>query len=93
MENITVDITTEKLVIILQRHIKFVNFVNNEQAFPLDTPFDELGLDSLSAIDLLLDLEESFDIVFPDSMLNEETFRTAKTLHKAVSSLMNGQDN
>jgi acyl carrier protein len=54
----------------------------------MDKPLDELGLDSMGAVNLLLDLEDSFEISFPGSLLTEETFRTAANLHTAVRSLV-----
>ena len=64
------------------------------QLLPTDGSFDpnaelrELGLDSMTAISLLLDLEKAFEITFPDEMLEAETFRTAETLAAAVEKLI-----
>ena len=44
----------------------------------------------MSAIDLLFGLEEAFEVSFPDTLLNEETFRTAQSLETAVESLVMG---
>jgi acyl carrier protein len=51
----------------------------------LDCELRDLGLDSLAAIDLLLDLEEAYGAALPDQFLNAETFRTARTLWAAVA--------
>ncbi len=85
MEQISHDQLTEKLLTVLSRHLKFTEAPQN---IPLDKPLDELGLDSMRAVNLLLDLEDSFDISFPGTLLSEETFRTAANLHKAVHSLV-----
>ena len=81
--------TTEKVnskyLGILRQHIRFVN---QEQTIPMDTELEKLGLDSMSAIDLLLNLEQTFEVVFPDEMITAETFRTATTLQEAVKSLV-----
>ncbi|UNS95078.1 phosphopantetheine-binding protein [Streptomyces tubbatahanensis] len=45
----------------------------------------KLGLDSLGTIRLLLDLEESYTIAFPDERLVGETFETVASLWAAVS--------
>lgn len=58
---------------------------------PTDVPLVELGLDSLRAVSLVLDLEETFNIEFPDSMLSEATFHTAAALSQAVRSLLEAQ--
>lgn len=85
MEQIKQEHVTEKLLTILSKHIKFVD---DAQSIPMDKKLDSLGLDSMGAINLLLDLEDNFEISFPGSLLNEETFRTADSLNKAVSSLI-----
>lgn len=78
---------SEKFQQVLRTHLQFVN---NTGPFPVDENLNQLGLDSMSAVDLLLDLEESFGILFPDDLLTAETFQTASTLQKAVQSLMYG---
>jgi methionyl-tRNA formyltransferase len=80
------DEITDKLLIVLQQHLRSSN---DGQAFPMDTELGVLGLDSLKAVDLLLGLEDTFEITFPDSMLTEETFRTASTLRDAIQTLVN----
>ncbi|MGI8666009.1 MAG: acyl carrier protein [Jatrophihabitans sp.] len=47
----------------------------------------DLGLDSMSAIDLVLDLESEFDIVMPDDVLVAETFETVGSLSAALTAL------
>lgn len=71
---------------VLRRHLRFMD---EDQQFPMDAALDELGLDSLSAINLLLDLEETFNIVFPDTLLTADTFKTAARLEDVVRSLAN----
>lgn len=85
MEQLKQDQVTEKLLIVLSKHLKFSE---DPQTIPLNKPLDELGLDSMGAVNLLLDLEDSFAISFPGSLLSEDTFRTAANLHRAVSSLV-----
>jgi acyl carrier protein len=41
----------------------------------------------MSALTLLLELEEKFDILFPDSLLNATTFRSAKNLENVIQML------
>jgi acyl carrier protein len=48
----------------------------------------DLGLDSLASIDLLLELEDEFDVVFSDELFStEKTFENANTLWKIVHKL------
>jgi acyl carrier protein len=85
MDDTTSDEITAHFLIVLQRHL---DFSDKHRAFPMHTNLEELGLDSLRAIDLLLDLEDTFNITFPDLMLSEEVFRTAKTLMNALCILL-----
>lgn len=56
--------------------------------FGMDTSMDELGLDSFTAIYLLLDLEEEFQIQIPDSMLAPEIFVSPCSLADAVQKVL-----
>jgi acyl carrier protein len=47
-----------------------------------------LGLDSMSAIALLLEVEEAFSITFPTGMLDPKVFRTGESLLAAVRELV-----
>lgn len=76
----------DQFLTILYFHLKFVD---SEQAFPMEMDLEQMGLDSMGAISLLLDLEENFGIQFPDDLLTAETFRTGLNLQKAVLSLTN----
>lgn len=46
------------------------------------------GLDSMSVIELVLDLESEYDITFPDNLLVAETFETLESLRAAVDALV-----
>lgn len=48
----------------------------------------DLGMDSTAAISLMLSIEEAFGITFPDSLLDDATFRTPASLAAAVNSLL-----
>lgn len=54
----------------------------------MDTPLDELGLDSFKAIYLLLDLEESFQVQIPNTMLSPEIFVFPQALYDAMQSIL-----
>ena len=49
-----------------------------------DSSLPDLGLDSLSAVNLSVDLEEAFALLFPDDVLIAATFLTAGSLWAAV---------
>ena len=78
-----------RLETILRRYLVLVP---GGQDVPLETELPALGLDSMSALTLILELEEIFDISFPDSLLNATTFRSAKSLENAVEMLRKERD-
>jgi acyl carrier protein len=51
----------------------------------------ELGLDSMGSIELLLELEEAFNISFPDELLTEDTFSSASKLWESINELNKGE--
>lgn len=46
-----------------------------------------LGLDSLTSIQLLISLEEAYEISVPDELLSQDLFETAGSLWTAIDSL------
>jgi acyl carrier protein len=57
---------------------------------PLE-PADDLaglGLDSMSIVQLLADIEDSYDIELPDDILNEATFATVGSLWQVLADLL-----
>jgi acyl carrier protein len=71
---------------------RYLVLVPERQDIPLETELPALGLDSMSALTLLLELEEIFDISFPDSLLNATTFRSAKSLENVIQLLRKERD-
>jgi acyl carrier protein len=47
-----------------------------------------LGLDSMSIMQLLGDIEDNFGIELPDEILNEDTFATVGSLWSTVATLL-----
>jgi acyl carrier protein len=70
---------------------RYLVLVPGGQDVPLETELPALGLDSMSALTLLLELEEIFDISFPDSLLNASTFRSAKSLENVIQMLRHNE--
>ncbi|MBE9033598.1 phosphopantetheine-binding protein [aff. Roholtiella sp. LEGE 12411] len=68
-------------------HLKFVQSVENIND---DAELTRLGLDSMAAINLMIDIEDEFGITFPDALLTPETFRTSMTLSSAIEEIMGG---
>ena len=76
------DITTQ-FEEVLRRHLRSAK----ANAIKYDAELVQLGLDSMTAVAVLLDMEKTFNIRFPDDMLVEGTFRTAGKLKEAVQML------
>jgi len=47
----------------------------------------EAGLTSLSTVNLMLALEEAFEVEFPDRMLGRKTFASIRSLSEAIAQL------
>jgi acyl carrier protein len=47
-----------------------------------------LGLNSMRAVDLVIELEEELDITFPDDLFHDETFATGQSLWDALAPLI-----
>lgn len=52
-----------------------------------DSDLYEAGLTSLSTVNLMLALEEHFDVEFLDRMLGRKTFGTIRALSEAIAEL------
>ena len=71
----------------LRRHLRLAE----SKPINYEAELAQLGLDSMTAVAVLLDMEKTFGIRFPDNMLVEGTFRTAKRLKEAVQNLREQQ--
>jgi acyl carrier protein len=77
---------TEKLRTILANHSRLdIDF----DAITIDTNLYEAGLTSLTTVNIMLAIEDEFDIEFPDSALNRKTFQSIETLADTVEELLN----
>ncbi len=71
----------------LRRHLRLAK----PDSINYDVELAQLGLDSMTAVAVLLDMEKTFNIRFPDDMLVEGTFRTAGRLKETVQLLLERQ--
>jgi acyl carrier protein len=53
----------------------------------LDSDLYDAGLTSLNTVNLLLAIEDHFDVEFPDHLLSRSTFQSIDALAEAVSDL------
>jgi acyl carrier protein len=88
-ENEVYSVMNAQLDTILRRYLVLVP---DGRDVPLETELPALGLDSMSALTLVLELEEIFDISFPDSVLNATTFRSANSLENVIEVLRKARD-
>lgn len=51
----------------------------------------DLGMTSFASVQLMLALEEAFDIEFPEHMLNRKTFQSIASIDRSVSELVSGR--
>jgi acyl carrier protein len=72
----------EAFLKLLVAHLGAVETV--DQIAP-DASLRSLGLNSMRAVDLVMDLEDSFDFAFPDSAFTDEVFATADTIWAVVT--------
>jgi acyl carrier protein len=82
------DELNERLENVLRMHLPEAE---PDGEIPMDVPLVELGLDSLRAVNLVLDLEDTFDVEFPDAMLSESTFATRRALLEALNGLLSSE--
>lgn len=54
----------------------------------VDADLYELGLTSHASVNVMLALEDEFDIEFPDDALNKTTFATIASIERAVGELI-----
>ena len=85
MEELLAEKVSTQLISVLRRHLKFVG---SDEIFPWNAELEALGLDSVSAVNLLIDLETTFQINFPPALLTENTFRTTAALGQVMSGLI-----
>ena len=76
--------STEKIRALIAEHARLPVDVGR-----LDEHSDlyEAGLTSLSTVNLMLALEEAFDVEFPDRMLGRKTFGSIRSLSEAIAEL------
>ena len=49
------------------------------------------GLSSFASVQLMLAIEEKFDIEFPDNLLNRKSFASIEAIERTVDSIVGGR--
>ncbi len=57
-------------------------------ALPADADLYDAGLSSMATVQVMLAIEEAFDLEFPDKLLNRGTFRNLAAISLAVTGLL-----
>jgi acyl carrier protein len=76
----------------MQDDIREILAQNGRLAVPIESLDDEAdlfaaGLDSLAIVNVLMSIEERFDIELPDEMLSRRSFSSIATLKRVVADL------
>lgn len=50
------------------------------------------GLSSFASVQLMLGIEEAFDIEFPDNLLNRKSFASIAAIEKTVSTILGAEE-
>lgn len=53
-----------------------------------DSDLYDAGLTSFASVQLMLGLEEAFDVEFPERMLNRKTFSSISAIERAIGEIM-----
>jgi acyl carrier protein len=75
----------ERFIALLRQNLRFLA---PAEVLRPDIVLTDLGLDSLGAVALMLDLEDELGITFPDSSLAAGTFHTVGSLWSVVADLL-----
>lgn len=70
---------------VLRRHLPGLGA---DERLADDRRLSDLGLTSLRSVDLTLDLEDAFGVMFPDEVLTVDTFSTAGALIEVTGRLV-----
>jgi acyl carrier protein len=74
---------------LIRRHLKYLK---SSEAVNPNQSLKSLGLDSMGAIDLLFDIEDTYGLTLPEKYLTEETFSTAHSLWAVIEHLKGDAD-
>lgn len=75
----------EKVREILAKHSRLDVDINSLKE---EDDLYELGLTSLTTVNIMLAIEDAFDIEFPDGKLNRKTFNSIESLVEVIEELV-----
>jgi acyl carrier protein len=56
-----------------------------------DADLYAVGLSSFASVQLMLGIEETFDIEFPDNLLNRKSFASINAIEKTLDMILDGR--
>ena len=68
--------------------LEHLRMVKSPEEIDVEVDLTTFGLTSMAATNLLVDLEDEFDVEFPDSLLTPEVFHSVVSLESAIRSLL-----
>ncbi|MEU3255131.1 acyl carrier protein [Streptomyces sp. NPDC006997] len=68
----------------------FLKFLGDREITP-EASLRALGLDSMQAIELLFEIEDTYGVTLPDDDMNDATFATAASLWAVVGRALDAQ--
>lgn len=60
--------------------IKIIKGFSDSGEFSMDTPLAEMGIDSLKTMELLMTIEDVFEVEIEESLLTPENFRNPNSV-------------
>jgi acyl carrier protein len=67
---------------------KYLRSLGTPADLTMQSNLFDLGLDSTAALNLLLEIEERYGVVFPDALMDDATFATPAALKSSLQSLL-----
>lgn len=71
---------------------KFGQLPSPVDAIADDADLYAAGLSSFASVQLMLGIEEAFDIEFPDNLLNRKSFASIKAIEDTVKLILDGKE-
>ncbi len=67
--------------------VENIEDIKDADAVTSDARLMDMGMDSVSGLDLMLGMEEEFNVKFPEEMMTNKVFESHATLEAALKSL------
>ena len=75
----------DRLARLVRRHLRFLK---SEASLDGEANLGDLGLDSMASIELLVEIEDHFNVQIPEELLAEDTFQSFNTLAELLAKVL-----